>query len=114
MAEHPEPGSRGSQDRLARRIASEEARKLRARGRRDRAIWFGLGVFGIVGWSVAIPTVLGIAAGIWIDAHWPGRFSWTLMLLLLGIGLGCVNAWYWVSRERQTIESEEADELEHD
>ena len=52
------------------------------------AIWFGLGVFGVVGWSVAIPTLIGTAIGLWIDRTWPSRFSWTLMLLILGVGAG--------------------------
>ena len=65
---------------------------------KHRNIWFGLGMFGIVGWSVAIPTLLGAALGIWIDAHYPSRFSWTLMFLFLGVGLGSANAWYWVNR----------------
>jgi ATP synthase protein I len=28
------------------------------------------------------------------------------MLLVIGVGLGCVNAWFWVSRERRDIEAE--------
>jgi ATP synthase protein I len=47
--------------------------------------------------------VIGVAVGLWIDATFPSRFSWTLMLLLLGVGLGCLNAWYWVTRERDLI-----------
>jgi ATP synthase protein I len=63
-----------------------------------------------VGWSVVIPTLLGVAAGVWIDGRWPGRFSWTLMLLLGGLLLGCWNAWYWVSLEQQAIRDETRDE----
>lgn len=80
-------------------IGAKEARKLKARRAPNREIWFGLGMFGLVGWSVAIPTVLGVVVGIWIDVTWPSRFSWTLMLLFIGITLGCLNAWYWVTRE---------------
>ena len=80
-------------------IGAKEARKLKARHAPNRGLWFGLGMFGLVGWSVAIPTLLGVAVGIWIDITWPSRFSWTLMLLLLGVILGCLNAWYWVTRE---------------
>ena len=69
------------------------------RGRQeDKAVWFGLGVFGVVGWSVAIPCLAGIALGLWIDRQWPSRFSWTLMLLIGGVMIGCLNAWYWVQK----------------
>ncbi len=76
-------------------------RKLKARRRKDSSMFFGVGMFGIVGWSVAVPTLLGIALGVWIDSHWPGRHSWTLMLLILGAAMGCWNAWYWIERERR-------------
>jgi ATP synthase protein I len=98
------------EQRLRRRVARSEARKLQARRRKDRRIWFGLGMFGLVGWAVAIPTVLGIALGIWIDANWPSRFSWTLMLLLMGLVIGCLNAWYWLSEEQRIIGKERQDD----
>ena len=84
-------------DEMERAIAAKEARRIATRSERDRGLLFGLSVFGIVGWSVVIPTLLGVALGIWIDGRWPGRFSWTLMLLFGGLILGCLNAWYWVS-----------------
>jgi ATP synthase protein I len=56
-------------------------------------------MFGLVGWSVAIPTLLGIALGLWLDARWPGRVSRTLTFLIIGVILGCLNAWYWVKQE---------------
>jgi ATP synthase protein I len=60
---------------------------------------FGLGMFGLVGWSVAVPTVLGIALGLWLDAKLDSAISWTLTMLFVGVVLGCLNAWYWVKRE---------------
>ena len=93
-------------------VEVRERRKLRARSRRDEDVWFGLGMFGMVGWSVAIPTVLGIFLGVWIDLKWPGSYSWTLMLLLFGLILGCVNAWFWVNRERNSINRERENDLE--
>jgi ATP synthase protein I len=64
-----------------------------------RGVWFGLGMFGLVGWAVAIPTLLGIAAGVWIDRRTAGPYSWTLMGLMAGVVLGCINAWFWVRKE---------------
>ena len=80
-------------------IGAKENRKLKARRQEERNIWFSLGMFGLVGWSVAIPTLIGIFTGIWIDKTWPGPYSWTLMLLVIGIIVGCLNAWFWVKRE---------------
>ncbi|SDC02732.1 AtpZ/AtpI family protein [Ruegeria marina] len=86
---------------------SEETREIKRKARRlEKArrqgrgnAWFGLGMFGMVGWAVAVPTVAGIALGLYIDSRWPGERSWTLALLLAGVALGCLNAWYWVQRE---------------
>jgi len=82
---------------MEKTIAAKEERRITARREKDRSLLFGLTIFGIVGWSVVIPTLVGIALGIWLDNRWPGRFSWTLMLLFGGLILGCLNAWYWVS-----------------
>lgn len=101
MADRQQKKGREAGAGLARRVEEKEARKIRARQEKPRSIWFGLGTFGMVGWSVAIPTLLGVALGAWIDAKWPGPFSWTLMLLVGGLLLGCTNAWYWVERERK-------------
>jgi ATP synthase protein I len=104
----PEPEKPGRapepEDDFARQIKTKEARKLKAQASAKENVWFGLGMFGLIGWSVAIPTLLGVALGIWIDHTWPSRYSWTLMLLLLGIILGCLNAWRWISQERQKID----------
>ena len=88
---------------LLESISEKELRKLRARERHNGSVWFGLGTFGMIGWSVAVPALLGVAVGIWLDERWPATFSWTLTMLFLGFALGCLNAWYWVTRERQQI-----------
>ena len=95
------------EDPLARRIAHRAKRKRHARQHHTRATWFGLGMYGMVGWSIAIPTLLGIAAGIWIDGRWPSRFSWTLMMMAAGLLLGCWNAWYWISMEQRAIRGDD-------
>lgn len=97
-SDEPKRDSRPS-DRFTQTIAGKQTRKLRARREEDRAIWFWLGNFGLVGWSVAIPTLVCLAIGYWIDKRWPGPISWTLTFLFIGVVLGCVTAWYWVTRE---------------
>jgi len=99
-AERDEREHRGrGRDDWSEQVRKQEIRKLRARREGNRSVWFGLGMFGLVGWSVAIPTLIGVALGIWIDRMWPSRISWTLTLLVAGLVLGCLNAWHWVKRE---------------
>ena len=80
-------------------LSSKATRMAKAREHRRQSAWYGFGMFGLVGWSVAVPVIAGIALGIWIDRRWPSETSWTLALLLAGAALGCLNAWYWVQRE---------------
>jgi ATP synthase protein I len=80
-------------------IGRKAERKRRARRERRHGLWFGLGMFGLVGWSVAIPTVVGVALGAWLDDVVGGDVSWTLTMLFVGVVLGCLNAWWWVKRE---------------
>lgn len=78
----------------------QKARRMEAaKKRRHDSAWYGLAMFGMVGWAVAVPIVLGAALGHWIDWRWPGETSWTLILILAGVVLGCLNAWYWIQRE---------------
>ncbi len=84
---------------LGDEVGHRAERKQRARENRRPTTWFGLGMFGLVGWSVAIPTLIGIMVGLWLDARWPGLPSWTLTFLIIGVALGCLNAWYWIKQE---------------
>ncbi|MGD2112078.1 MAG: AtpZ/AtpI family protein [Gammaproteobacteria bacterium] len=100
MTEPPRPAGGGSRkDRLGEQVGRRAARRQRAREAGQRTAWFGLGMFGLVGWSVAIPTLVGIGIGLWLDRRWPGQASWTLTFLFIGVVLGCLNAWYWIRQE---------------
>jgi ATP synthase protein I len=101
-------GEGGSE--LSRRVAVMATRKLKGQQAQHQArqtIWSGLGMIGLVGWSVAVPTLLGATLGIWLDKNYPMNHSWTLTLLIIGLITGCLNAWYWLAREdRATHEGE--------
>jgi ATP synthase protein I len=94
---------------LARQVGAKAARKLKARRDGAPGVWFGLGMTGLIGWSVAVPTLAGAALGLWLDKHHPGGRSWTLALLMAGLTIGCMNAWHWVAREEQAMREEPED-----
>lgn len=99
MSEREPAAPRSTEHDVAGTIGAKAGRKLRGRARRRHGLWLELGVFGLVGWAIAVPALAGVGLGLWLDRHVGGRVSWTLTLLLVGVGLGCVNAWYWVRRE---------------
>jgi ATP synthase protein I len=76
---------------------------LKARRHPGQGVWFGLGMMGLIGWSVVVPTLLGAGLGLWLDKHHPGGHSWTLALLVAGLVIGCANAWHWVAKEDRAI-----------
>ncbi len=87
-------------------VDKKVTRRLKARRTRNRGVWFGMGMFGLVGWTVAIYTILGVVLGTWIDRRWPSGYSWTLSLLLIGLAVGILNAWHWVKKEIESPEDE--------
>ena len=103
--------NRSAQDRtaLSREVGAKVARKLKARRNSTPGVWFGLGMMGLVGWSVAVPTLLGAALGIWLDKRHSGEHSWTLALLVAGLAIGCFNAWIWIAKEDKAMREEQED-----
>ena len=91
---------------FSREIDAKAARKLKAQ-KSTQGVWFGLGMMGLIGWSVVVPTLLGTALGVWIDKRHPGTHSWTLMLLVIGLAVGCLNAWHWVAKEDKAMRDDQ-------
>ena len=109
MSDEPKTKPLKPKPPLSQEGGAKAARKLRAQRHVTRTVWFGLGMMGLIGWSVAIPTLLGAALGIWLDKRYPGSHSWTLMLLVIGLIIGCVNAWHWVAKEDREMREEQED-----
>ncbi len=94
---------------FAGQVGAKAARKLTARRNPTPGVWFGLGMMGLIGWSVVVPTLAGAALGMWLDTHHPGRHAWTLALMVAGLALGCLNAWHWVAKEDRAMREEQQD-----
>lgn len=109
MSKSPEPPRARGAPNFADQIGAKAARKLKARRDGTEGVWIGLGMMGLVGWSVAVPTILGAALGLWLDKNHPSAHSWTLALLVAGLILGCLNAWRWVASEDRAMHEEHGD-----
>ena len=93
------PVDKKNESRFSRRIGEKASRKMNAPTDAKNGVWYGLGMFGMIGWSVVVPALAGAALGVWLDEHAPQTFSWTLTGLVLGLCAGCVTAWVWVTNE---------------
>jgi ATP synthase protein I len=107
MNEEPNRLSK-SDPAFAELVGAKAARKLKARNS-SQGVWFGLGMMGLIGWSVTVPTLLGAAIGLWLDNRHPGGRSWTLAFLIAGLSIGCLNAWHWVAKEDKAMRDERED-----
>ena len=93
--------NRGREAELERAVGRKAERRELARREGRHTAWFGFGMFGLVGWAVAVPTLAGITLGVWLDNRFPGGPSWTMTFLVVGVLVGCLNAWWWVQRTGQ-------------
>ena len=93
-------------------VGAKAARKLKARRNSTQGVWLGLGMMGVIGWSVVVPTLLGAALGMWLDQRHSGQHSWTLALLMAGLTLGCMNAWHWIAKEDRAMHEEQENDDE--
>ncbi|MDR3411749.1 MAG: AtpZ/AtpI family protein [Formivibrio sp.] len=112
MSDEPGKPASKSESTFAGQVGVKAARKLKAQRNTTAGIWFGLGMMGLIGWSVVVPTLLGAALGIWLDKHYPSAHSWTLALLMAGLVLGCFNAWHWVDKEDKAMQEDQEDDNE--
>jgi ATP synthase protein I len=109
MNDEPARKTRESAPYFAGEVGAKAERKLKSRRNGTPGVWFGLGMMGLIGWSVVVPTLLGAALGIWLDKHYPGTHPWTLALLVAGLSIGCFNAWHWVAKEEKAMREEQED-----
>ena len=93
--------------KFASEVDAKVELKLKARRNPAPGVWFGLGMMGLIGWSVVAPTLGGAALGLWLDQRHPGAHSWTLALLVAGLAIGCLNAWHWVANEDKAMSEEQ-------
>lgn len=96
-------------------------RAERMRHARDRPSFSplqGLSAFGVIGWSVALPTVAGALLGLWLDRTAPQNFSWPIALMLGGLVIGVLVAWEWIAKEQRNSQDrppeEEGKDARHD
>lgn len=106
MARNSDHQPLDSNSQFRQTVKSKVQRKLAAQRQHTPGVWFGLGMMGLIGWSVAVPTLLGAALGLWLDLHYPRAYSWTLALLVAGLTIGCWNAWHWISKEEKEMQED--------
>ena len=94
-------------EELPKIVEEKCRRRLKAQKEGEHPIFFGLGMFGVVGWTIAIPTVAGVFIGRWLDAGKGegSTISWTLTFMFAGLIFGAFGAWRWMNKEGRKDEN---------
>jgi ATP synthase protein I len=76
-------------------------RVIRDQGLREgeRPLGRNLALIGMLGWLIVTPTLLGLFIGRWIDRHEDTGIFWTAALLVVGVAVGCRQAWKRIKEE---------------
>jgi len=86
---------------LDKAVRQRRLRRAQAESEGRQSIGRHLALIGVVGWTIALPTLAGMFLGRWLDrvfATQSGIF-WTLGLLVAGLAAGCALAWKRINRE---------------
>lgn len=96
-----------SADQQAGRHGAEFLAEVRARRARhekhrkegDASFWASVSAMGTIGWSVSVPTALGVLLGRWVDGRLESAHIFMVFCMLVGLGVGCFTAWRIISEK---------------
>jgi ATP synthase protein I len=102
-----EPEDKNKPNFFIKKIKQQEDRKLKFQRQIKQSVWSGLGMSGLIGWTISVSTLTGVFFGMWLDTNYKQTFSWTLTFLITGLLTGTGMAWHWVVRESKDVAEEE-------
>jgi ATP synthase protein I len=88
MTQEPE-----NHERLSDAVKTRQERRERWQREGERSIGQNLAMIGVLGWTIVLPTLLGLFGGRWLDRQFHMGIFWTLSLLVVGLTAGCMLAW---------------------
>jgi ATP synthase protein I len=80
-------------EKLGQAVRKRQERRELWRREGERSLGQNLAMIGTLGWTIVVPTLLGVFAGRWLDRTFHSGIFWTLGLLVAGLALGCTFAW---------------------
>jgi ATP synthase protein I len=97
-----EPDEPNDSERIARAARQANSRERRGRDEPEPSLGSRLGQIGILGWSIVIPTLLGLVIGHWLDRHFGTAVFFSAPLLMIGAAFGLWSAWKWMHRQTRS------------
>ena len=84
---------RENHERLEQAVRKRQKRRELWQREGERSLGQNLAMIGALGWTIVVPTLLGIFTGRWLDRTFQSGIFWTLGLLVAGLAAGCTFAW---------------------
>ncbi len=85
-------------DRLLRAARQAFERKKSGDEMPEPSLGARLGQMGVLGWSIVVPTLLGLFIGRWLDRTFMTNVFFSATFLMIGVSIGFWSAWRWMHR----------------
>jgi ATP synthase protein I len=82
-----------------REAVDRDRSRMARRDPRNRSFWRSLNVLGMVGWPIVIALVSGTFLGRYLDERYGTGIRFTLMLMMVGLLIGCYTAWKSIAQK---------------
>lgn len=93
-------------DPVARAARDATQREARGRAQPEPSLGSRLGQIGILGWTIVLPTLAGLAIGHWLDRLFGTRLFFSAPMLMLGAAAGLWFAWKWMHRQERSLQDD--------
>ncbi|MFT0168404.1 AtpZ/AtpI family protein [Paraburkholderia mimosarum] len=91
---------------MARAARDAAQREARGRAQPEPSLGSRLGQMGILGWTIVLPTLAGLAIGHMLDRLFGTRVFFSAPMLMLGAAAGLWFAWKWMRRQERSHEDD--------
>jgi ATP synthase protein I len=92
------PMDLGDGNRLAEAARRAAERSKAGKKNPEPSLGARLGQIGILGWTIVVPTLIGLFVGRWLDRILGTGVLFSAPLIMIGAAVGFWSAWKWMHR----------------
>jgi ATP synthase protein I len=101
-AEEASAGERVIAGRITQAAQQAMLRQRRGLEQPEPSLGSRLGQMGILGWTIVLPTLLGLVLGHSLDRHFASGVFFSAPLLMIGAAVGLWSAWKWMHHQSRS------------
>ncbi|WP_259783078.1 AtpZ/AtpI family protein [Aestuariispira ectoiniformans] len=92
------PPPNHDKDEMQRAVQLRRKRRETWHKEGERSLWANLSMIGSFGWLIVVPTLLGVAAGRWLDRTFETGIFFSGALIFLGVTVGAYLVWKRINK----------------